>query len=148
MKLKKRQNKHYSELFHFIIRLTLGMTFIYASYHKIADPAGFAKIIYGYSVFPNTSINLLAIVIPFIELVAGFSLILKLYPRSALFIINGLLTGFVLLIGFNLLRGHQFDCGCFSVAGQNQIASSIDLLIRDILLLASGIYLWHKARAF
>ncbi|MCK5837507.1 MAG: DoxX family membrane protein, partial [Desulfobacula sp.] len=72
-----------SAVFVFIIKLVLGMTFIYASYHKIENPAGFAGILYGYGVFPGASINLIAMTLPFIELVAGFSLIMGLYPRSA-----------------------------------------------------------------
>lgn len=128
----------------FIIKLVLGITFIYAAYHKIADPAGFARILYGYAIFPGFSINILAITLPFVELTVGFSLILGLFPRSALLIINALLSGFILLIGFNLLRGHQFDCGCFAFSSQNQTASNIFLLIRDFLLLGSGIYLWKK----
>ncbi|MCK5350272.1 MAG: DoxX family membrane protein [Desulfobacula sp.] len=128
----------------FIIKLVLGITFIYAAYHKIADPAGFARILYGYAIFPGFSINILAITLPFVELTVGFSLILGLFPRSALLIINALLSGFILLIGFNLLRGHQFDCGCFAFSSQNQTSSNIFLLIRDLLLLGSGIYLWKK----
>jgi len=143
MKLRKLNNNLISGLL-YVIKLVLGVTFIYASYHKIADPAGFAKILYGYAIFPNYSINLLAIFIPFIELVAGFSLILGLYSRSALFLINVLLTGFILIIGFNLLRGHQFDCGCFSFTTPDHLTSHFFLLIRDAALLASGMYLWQK----
>jgi len=135
---------NYTATLVFIIKLVLGITFIYASFHKIADPADFAKILYGYAIFPTFSINLLAITIPFIELVAGFSLILGLYPRSALLIINFLLFGFILAIGFNLLRGHQFDCGCFSVSNPNPTLSNISLLIRDIALLGAGIYMYKK----
>lgn len=138
---------NYTVILVFIIKLVLGITFIYASFHKIADPAGFAKILYGYDIFPKFSINLLAIIIPFMELVAGFSLILGLYPRSALLIINSLLLGFILAIGFNLLRGHQFDCGCFSVSSPNQTLSNVYLLIRDIAMLGSGIYMYRKITA-
>lgn len=138
---------NYTAVSVFVIKLVLGITFIVASYHKIADPAGFAGIIYGYDVFPGASINLLAITIPFIELVAGFSLILGVYPRSALLIMNGLLSAFILVIGFNLLRGHQFDCGCFSFSGQSDTASNISLLVRDVFLLGAGIYLWKKISA-
>lgn len=129
-----------------MIKLVLGITFVSASYHKIADPAGFAKILYGYAIFPEFSINILAITIPFIELVAGFSLIFGLYPRSALLLINSLLIGFILALGFNLLRGHQFDCGCFSISTQSQALSNLSLLIRDILLLGSGIYLFKRLK--
>jgi len=138
---------NYMPTFFFVIRLVLGITFIIASFHKIADPAGFAKILYGYAIFPGFSINILAITIPFIELFAGFSLILGIFPRSALLIINALLSGFILVIGFNLLRGHQFDCGCFAFSRESQTVSNIYLLIRDIFLLVSGIYLWRKTTA-
>jgi uncharacterized membrane protein YphA (DoxX/SURF4 family) len=136
---------NYTPVLVFIIKLVLGITFIYASYHKIADPAGFAEILYGYAIFPGACINILAITIPFVELTAGFSLILGLFSKSALLLINTLLSGFILIIGFNLLRGHQFDCGCFSFSSQPQPASNIFLLIRDFLLLGSGIYLWKKS---
>jgi len=146
MKLKNMKDK-YSPVLCFIIKLVLGITFIYASYHKIADPAGFARILYGYAIFPDFSINFLAITIPFLELIAGFSLIFGLLSRSALLIINALLMGFIFLIGFNLLRGHEFDCGCFVFSSHDKILSNVFLLIRDILFLLSGIYLLRKIKA-
>ena len=54
-------------------RWILGVIFIYASYHKILAPADFAKIVYGYALFPAALINLIAIIVPFMELVAGFA---------------------------------------------------------------------------
>jgi len=146
MKLKKMKDKHLSILC-FIIKLVLGMTFIYGSYHKIAEPAVFARILYGYAIFPDFSINFLAITIPFVELVAGFSLIFGPFSRSALLIINALLLGFIFLIGFNLLRGHEFNCGCFDFSSQNNILSNVFVLIRDVLFLLSGIYLFRKIKA-
>jgi putative oxidoreductase len=128
----------------FLIRLVLGITFIAASIHKIMDPAGFAKIIYGYALFPDFSINLLASMVPFIELIAGTSIIVGVYQRSALILINLLLSGFIIIIGFNLFRGHQFDCGCFSFSGTNSMASASFLLIRNVLLLIVGLFLYYK----
>ncbi len=127
---------------HRIIRFVLGLTFIWASWHKMVNPGEFAKIIYGYGVFPEISINAIAIVLPYIEFISGICLISGIWPKSALFIINALLTAFILLIGFNLLRGHTFDCGCFSVSKVPGNASAWSLLIRDFLLLLAGIYLW------
>ncbi|MFW9924919.1 MAG: MauE/DoxX family redox-associated membrane protein [Candidatus Thorarchaeota archaeon] len=146
MKSRKMKNRK-TIILCFVIRLILSLTFVYASYHKIADPAGFAKILYGYAIFPDFSINILAITIPFIELTAGFCLFFKVLPLSALLLINGLLSGFILLIGFNLLRGHQFDCGCFAFSAEKQMVSNIYLLIRDVLMLFAGIYLWQKTIA-
>ena len=133
----------YRPLILFVIRLVIGVTFVYSSYHKIEDPAGFAKIIYGYAVFPHLSINIIAIIFPFIELIAGFCLIFNLFPRSAVLIINWMLVVFILLIGFNLLRGHQFDCGCFSSkASNNPVLLNVFALIRDVIFLGAGIYLF------
>jgi uncharacterized membrane protein YphA (DoxX/SURF4 family) len=134
-------------IFLFLIRVVLSVTFIYASYHKIENPAGFAKILYGYDIFPNFAINLLAIYIPFLELAAGFCLLFNVLPGSSLLLINSLLAGFILAIGYNLLRGHTFDCGCFSISSQNHSASNIFLLVRDILMLAAGAFLWKKTTA-
>lgn len=127
---------------HWILRFVLGLTFIWASWHKIINPGEFAKIIYGYGVFPGIFINPIAIFLPYLEFLAGVCLVTGILPRSSLLILNGLLTAFILLIGFNLFRGHVFDCGCFSVSQTQTTASAWFLLIRDFFLLAAGICLW------
>ena len=120
-------------------RWILGFTFIYASFHKIISPADFAKIVYGYGLFPAGLINLIAIIIPFLELVGGLALLLGYYPRSAAVIINGLLLAFIVVLSINLVRGHEFDCGCFS-AGQSGYASSPKVtLLRDIIYFILGL---------
>ena len=73
-------------------RWILGVTFIYSSYSKILAPADFAKIIYGYGLFPASLINLIAIIVPYLELVIALALILGIYPRSAVIIVNTLLA--------------------------------------------------------
>jgi uncharacterized membrane protein YphA (DoxX/SURF4 family) len=119
-------------------RWILGFTFIYASFYKIISPADFAKIVYGYGLFPEMFINLIAIVIPFLELVAGIALIIGLYPRSAAIIINGLLVAFITVLSINLIRGHEFDCGCFSVAQSGYTSSPKVTLVRDIIYFILG----------
>lgn len=125
----------------FSIRWILGLTFIAASIHKIAAPAEFAKIIYGYGLFPQLSINLIAIVLPFVELVTGLSLIFNLYSKAATILVCILLAGFTLAISINIARGYEFDCGCFSFSSENPLMSTKLILIRDIILLFLCIYL-------
>jgi uncharacterized membrane protein YphA (DoxX/SURF4 family) len=129
-------------------RWILGITFIYAAYHKIIAPADFAKIIYGYELFPHDAINLIAIVLPFIELTSGLALILGIYPRSAVLIINGMLLAFILVLSINLIRGHEFECGCFSVKKAGYLSSAEPMLIRDIiyLILGSQVFLFSGIR--
>jgi hypothetical protein len=127
-----------------VARLILGATFIYASYHKIIAPAEFAKVIYGYDLFPAGTINLIAIIIPFVELITGTALIIGIYPQSAALIINAMLIFFILIISINLIRGHEFDCGCFSVQPDRIDDSPSFMLIRNIGLCTLGIYsLWY-----
>lgn len=119
-------------------RWILGLTFIYASLHKILAPAEFAKIVYGYGLFPEISINLIAVIIPFLELVTGFALIIGFFPRSAAITINGLLLAFIVVLTINLIRGHEFDCGCFSAGQSGYFSSPKVTIVRDIFYLAFG----------
>ena len=134
-----RLNNHFQSIinnswFELAVRWILGLTFIYASFHKIAAPAEFAKIVYGYDLFPAVSINLIAIIIPFLELVTGLALVIGLYPRSAAIIINTLLMAYIIALTLNLIRGHEFDCGCFA-AGQSGHTD-----IPGLMLVRDGIY--------
>ena len=146
-------NKHLKRLFdnsriELAARWILGITFIYASFHKIIAPADFAKILYGYDLFPGVLINLIAVVLPFVELFSGLALILGIYPRSAALIVNGMLLGFIIALSINLVRGHEFDCGCFS-SGQTGHTSSVELLlVRDIIYfdLALQVLLYGRRR--
>lgn len=120
-------------------RWILGLTFIYASFHKILSPADFAKIVYGYALFPHVFINLIAIIIPFLELVAGLALILGFYPRSAAITINILLLAFMAALTINIIRGHEFDCGCFSADQNGNSSSSKMTVLRDIFYFLCGL---------
>jgi uncharacterized membrane protein YphA (DoxX/SURF4 family) len=129
-----------------ISRWILGATFIYASYSKILSPADFAKIIYGYDLFPAALINLIAISIPFLELVAALALILGFYPRSAALILNVLLVAFTIVLSINLIRGHEFNCGCLSLQNFEDTVSSQSTIIRDIIYLALGLQIFFYNR--
>jgi len=125
-----------------VARWFLGATLIYASYSKILAPAVFAKIIYGYDLFPAMLINLFAITLPFIELIAGLALIIGVYPRSAALIINAMLLAFIASLSINIIRGHEFDCGCFAINAESQSTFSGPLIIRDFIYLALGVYIF------
>ena len=128
----------------FSIRWIIGITFIAASIHKIVWPAEFAKILYGYDLFPHITINLIAIVLPFVELVTGLSLVLNIYPKAAMTLAGIMLAAFTLAISINVARGHEFDCGCFSFGSENPLTGNKFLLVRDIFLLALCIYMFRS----
>ena len=128
-------------------RWILGVTFVYASSNKILAPAVFAKIIYGYDLFPAVFINLIAIIVPFLELVAGLALIVGFYPRSAALIVNAMLLVFITALSINLLRGHEFDCGCFSINSGAQESFAGPLIFRDFLILVLGLHVFFYRNA-
>ena len=123
-------------------RWVLGATFLFAAFHKIMAPESFAKAIYSYGLFPEISINLIAIILPFLELFSGLALIFGMYHRAAVVILCGLLMLFIVTLSINLIRGHQFDCGCFYTSGPSSGSDIMNLLIRDILFLVAGAYLF------
>ncbi|MBI4583376.1 MAG: DoxX family membrane protein [Planctomycetes bacterium] len=98
-----------------LISLGLGAIFIYASWEKIGDPPDFAHLIYNYKLTPGSLINLLAIYLPWVELLAGLALVAGLGRRGAAALTTALLVLFIAALGFNYLRGHAIECGCFSV---------------------------------
>lgn len=136
-----------SPLLELFFRLVLGVIFIYASIHKIMEPAPFAKIIYGYYLFPDSSINLIAITLPYIEFLCGVFLMAGIFPVSSSLIITAMLAAFMIAISINLIRGHEFDCGCFSVKNSGEHASPLELLIRDALYIALSLHIvFHKGK--
>tara|TARA_B100000886_G_C20236632_1_gene412851 strand:- start:190 stop:627 length:438 start_codon:yes stop_codon:yes gene_type:complete len=104
-------NKIYP-VFIYIMRLVLGVVFIYASYDKILDPSKFARDISNYHIVPFGLENTVAIILPWLELFIGIGIVLGIYIDG-----NTLLSAFLLLL-FNFLifqamvRGFNIECGC------------------------------------
>lgn len=90
---------------------------------------------------PGFTINIIAIILPFVELISALALILGIYPRSGAILINLMLFVFIVAISFNLIRGHEFDCGCFSINDAGHVSDAVELLIRDIIFFFMGIYI-------
>jgi uncharacterized membrane protein YphA (DoxX/SURF4 family) len=124
-----------------ILRWALGITFLVAALPKILDPMALARIIDGYALVPEAWIDPSAYILPWVEVAAAFSLIFGVFPRYGLYLINLLLLVFIVAISINVFRGHEFDCGCFSVESTEAPASPIWLLVRDALMLVIGLHL-------
>ncbi len=130
-----------------LFRLVLGITFIYASLDKIANPDQFARIIYNYHILPHFLINIYAVTLPWVEFLAGLFLILGVFIESASLLISFLLLVFVVAISINLYRGVNLNCGCFSTdpAGTKEGAK---LLIKDFVFLFLGIMIFFFNKSY
>jgi hypothetical protein len=125
-----------------VARLTLAGIFIYASLEKIAHPAAFAKDVYNYQILPDTLINLTALVLPWLELFLGLCLLAGIWLPGAVLTANGLLIVFLAALVFNLARGLDINCGCFSTGSEAPAMSTTYYLIRDVAFLVIGAFLF------
>lgn len=126
------------------VQIALGAVFVASAIPKLVDPPAFAHMIYNYRLLPGTLVNALALVMPWIELLVGILLVLGAWRREAALVAALLLVVFLGAIGWNLLRGHAIDCGCFDVrsAGKTPEQLLADMkwvMLRDVgLLLLAG----------
>ena len=124
----------------FTLRLILGLVFIYAGSIKIGDMPNMAQSIENYRLVPVVTTNILGIILPPIELLAGICLIVGLFYEGALTILTTLLIVFVIAVQSAIFRGLDIECGCFSTSDAEIVG--IKVLLRDILLLLAVIPLW------
>ena len=95
-------------------RLLIGGLFVYASLHKIVDPAGFAQAIRNYQMLPPELSNLIALTLPWIEITTGGFLILGIQTRPAALIVSGLMAIFLVALFQAYFTGLDIHCGCFT----------------------------------
>ena len=129
-----------SSYLNYIIRLIMGIVFIYASYSKILDPVSFSSNIHNFGVTPLYIENLIAIVLPWLELFIGLGLITGIKYHASIDISIYLMWAFTFLILQAYLRGKSIDCGCFmtDISASDAAEKRFDMLKRifeDIVFL-------------
>ena len=127
-----------------IARLVLGGILIYASWDKILDPAGFAKAVQNYRFLPVETVNLFALVIPWLELVCGLLLIFGMFTKGSSFVVVLLLLSFIVASSAALARGLDIGCGCFSNSGADPI--TYWYLLREVILVLLSLQIFRYDR--
>ena len=129
-----------NDLLTMLVRLFVGITFVYASYYKVIDPGAFAKSIWFYHLVPGSLINIIAIVLPWVELIIGLGIIFGFSYRGSVLLANVMTLVFIFALSSAILRGISLDCGCFKAAASSA-NSAWKTLWFDVLLMLLALQL-------
>ena len=126
-------------------RIVLGVVLIYASIDKIIHPDAFAKLIGNYNVLPFGLENVVAIILPTLELIVGCCLILGIMLDGSAIITAGMMIVFIFALSQAMIRGIDVSCGCFNVS-EAEKGSQIGFrrIIEDIIFLGLSIMLLNR----
>jgi uncharacterized membrane protein YphA (DoxX/SURF4 family) len=138
-------------------RIALGAIFIYAAYAKLHFNGAwrlrdyhfvFAFGIDSYQMLPLWAVQLVARVLPWLEVALGVFLIAGIGLRWVASITTALLVVFMIALARAAILGLAINCGCF---GQSSVSPATELLLDSVLLLVSlavtvGAFLSHRAR--
>jgi uncharacterized membrane protein YphA (DoxX/SURF4 family) len=132
-------------------RLIVSVAFILAALPKIQDPAAFAISVEGYRVVTANLAMWIALVLPWLELVTGFGLLIPQIRRGSNLIITLLLIVFIALHASAWARGLDINCGCFNAHESEKKPDYLWLILRNIGLLTACIFVlirdWqHRVR--
>ena len=102
-------------------QVTLGALFLFAALAKIVDVASLAREVHNFHLVPFWSEHLVAMILPWVELLAGLALVLGIRPRAGAWVAGALLVGFTAGVALAMARGLNFECGCFGTAAGTRI---------------------------
>jgi uncharacterized membrane protein YkgB len=134
------------------VQIALGAIFVAAALPKIVEPPVFAKNVHAYAVVPGALVNVQALFMPGVEVVAGLALVLGVWRRPAALLCGLLLVLFTAALGYNVVIGNPVSCSCFDLHAAvkscgEQLRSMKWLLVRDVGMLAMAAHvLWASRR--
>jgi len=124
-----------------VLGVIIGGIFVYAGAVKVLDPVQFGLDIDNYKILPWFVSVRLAFYLPWLEILCGLTLILRLLYRGGLSILTVLVVVFIGATVAAKARGLDITCGCFGHASQHWSFAqhmAIDLAI----FLALAALLW------
>lgn len=123
-----------------LVRVILGVMLLYACFDKIADPAKFARSVANYQMIPFEFSNIVAIVLPWIELYVGVCLIVGIFLDGASLLTMGMMVFFIIALSQATLRGLDIECGCFK--GPSKVG--VRRIVEDVLWFAMAYVVWRR----
>jgi len=124
------------------LRWLLGLVFLVAGVLKLVHPGDFLVELAAYRVpFPGMFLRLVAVSLPWLEIICGVCLVLDRWPESVRPLVTALCLVFVVMLGQAVVRGLDLQCGCFGRFGPAWLERPDVALVRALLLLAVSAWL-------
>jgi len=128
-----------------ITRIILGAVFLWASFGKIMEPGDFARSISNYHIVPFGIENIIALILPWLELLIGMGLILGIMVDGSVQISAILLIMFILMIGQAMLRGFNIECGCGLKEGE---MIGLNKILENIVFIGGAYIVMQRRKRF
>lgn len=125
-----------------ILRIILGLIFIFSGVEKISNPAEFAQSIENYRLLPIISINLIAIILPWLELISGMLLLFGIKSKENSIIITSMMIVFTSAVIIAIFRNLDIDCGCFGTLAAQKVG--FRKVIENIVLISIGFIIFFS----
>lgn len=139
----------YGNLLLSLFRITAGALMIVSGAFKAFDPVGYGEMVASFGIVSPVASSYVAVVIPFMELVAGVFLLLGYKIRAASVVLLSVTVILSVAMIWSLVAGMTVSCEC---AHLKRLGIVIDdflvlrLLLRNVLLLLVGILLYNASR--
>jgi hypothetical protein len=102
-----------------VLSVIVGGIFVYAGAVKALDPVQFGLDIDNFKILPWFASVRLAFFLPWLEILCGLALVLRLLYRGGLSILSALVLIFIGATVAAKVRGLDITCGCFGHASQH-----------------------------
>jgi len=141
MKFNRLKRQRLFSGFILVVRLGLGCLFLWSSLPKIRQPYDFLSSVYNYELIGPKLGVLVAMTLPWAELLVGVCLVGGIFVSGALLVSIGMATMFAFVLASALYRGLEISCGCFSASGAGIISYSTLIRACAILLASIAAYI-------
>jgi putative oxidoreductase len=128
-----------------ISRSILAVVFLAYGGSKIHLLDTLAQSIHNYRMVPVPLENIMAITLPWIELLAAAALLRRSTLPGGATAVGGMLVVFLVAIGSAIVRGLDINCGCFTLSAVSPSHNNMwRTFILDTLLLLLTIHIWWR----
>jgi uncharacterized membrane protein YphA (DoxX/SURF4 family) len=116
-----------------IVRWLVAAIFIFAGITKILHPENFARDIDNYRMLPYLLVTVMAIILPWLEILCGVFLIIGKWEKGAAVTLLILTLMFLIAMSSAIFRGLDITCGCFAMTAEGTKVG-MTRLIQDSIL--------------